>query len=69
MNEIPPQTELADYLGVTKKTVSEWTGAAYGPKRIRVGRRVFFRLSDVNEWVRQQPDTPSVATGIDRSGM
>lgn len=48
--------ELAVYLGVTLRTISEWKATSYGPRRVRVGRRVFFRISDVNDWIARQAE-------------
>lgn len=48
--------EVAEYLGVTRKTLSEWKASSYGPKRIQVGRRVFFRLADVNDWIKSRAE-------------
>lgn len=43
--------ELASYLGVKPRTVIEWRARGIGPHRIRVGRRTFFRRSDVAAWL------------------
>jgi predicted DNA-binding transcriptional regulator AlpA len=43
--------ELAESFGVTPKTVRGWNASGRGPKRIKIGRRVFYRQSDVAEWL------------------
>lgn len=48
--------EVAEYLGVSPRTIWEWKGTGYGPKRIRIGRRTWFRESDVQSWVANQDE-------------
>ena len=44
---------LAEYLGLPVQTVYKWgaTRPQKGPRRIRVGRYVRFRASDVERWL------------------
>lgn len=46
--------QLADYLQVPARTVYAWNTKGVGPKRIRVGREVRYRASDVEAWLKQQ---------------
>lgn len=43
--------ELASYFKVNVKTVIEWKAKDYGPKRIKIGRKTFFRGFDVINWI------------------
>lgn len=45
----PP--ELAAYLGVALATVYAMNHKGSGPRRIRVGRHVRYRKSDVDAWL------------------
>jgi excisionase family DNA binding protein len=44
-------TELARYLDLPVSTIYRWNHAGGGPKRLRVGKHVRYRLSDVNRWL------------------
>lgn len=43
--------DLADYLGVSKNTLSYWRLKGVGPQFLRVGRHVRYRPSDVENWL------------------
>lgn len=43
-------TGLADRMGVPKKTVYQWNYSGTGPRYIRVGRGVRYRVTDVVAW-------------------
>ena len=48
---IVSQEELAVTLGVTKTTLREWRRLKTGPAFVRVGKLVFYRRQDVEEWL------------------
>lgn len=48
------QKELAEYLQVPVRTIEDWRTREYGPKFLRVGRRVRYRESDVDAWLDAQ---------------
>lgn len=43
--------EVAQVIAVTEHTLSVWRSAGKGPKFVRLGRNVFYRLADVQAWV------------------
>lgn len=45
----------AQFMGVSEKFLA--THLLDGPKRLRVGSRILYRLSDVEHWMRQQEIT------------
>lgn len=53
----PPDLDLLDVhqlsatLGVPKATIYAWSTSGTGPDRIRIGRHVRFRRSDVDAWL------------------
>lgn len=55
--------ELAEYLGVSIKTIYEWRQTGRGPVGIRVGRHLKFAVSDVRTWLDEkresQPGRPA----------
>lgn len=42
--------DLAERQGVSPRTVEEWDRRGTGPKRMKVGRHVRYRLADVLAW-------------------
>jgi predicted DNA-binding transcriptional regulator AlpA len=44
--------EAAQFMGVSEKFLA--THLSDGPKRLRVGSRTIYRLSDIEDWMRQQ---------------
>jgi excisionase family DNA binding protein len=46
--------ELAAYLGRSRRTVLDWNSRGEGPKYLRLGRRVAYRPSDVERWLRER---------------
>jgi hypothetical protein len=43
--------EVADYLGVPARTLSQWRYLNTGPRWSKVGRHVRYRWADVESWV------------------
>lgn len=43
--------DLARLLGVTKETVFRWNSGGTAPRRLMIGRRVYYRRSDVRDWI------------------
>ena len=44
-------------LGVPVATVYAWRSRGQGPRGLKIGRHVRYRLSDVEEWVESCEDT------------
>ncbi|MGD2114479.1 MAG: helix-turn-helix domain-containing protein [Acidobacteriota bacterium] len=45
------QTEAAEFLAVSTRTLEGWRSSGGGPPFVRVGRRVRYRLQDLQEWI------------------
>ena len=59
--------ELAAYLGVPVPTIHDWNSNGLAPKRMRVGRYVRYRQSDVDEWLeRRAIETGEKAEPLER---
>lgn len=46
-----PAADLPAYIGLAKQTLARMRHEGKGPKFVRVGRRIFYRSSDVREWL------------------
>jgi predicted DNA-binding transcriptional regulator AlpA len=51
VDELYSVEDLARLFGVTKETVFRWNSGGTGPRRILIGRRVYYRSADVQEWI------------------
>ena len=47
-------TQVAEHLGVPITTLYGWKYKGYGPRTLRVGRHLRYRVEDVEAWVQQQ---------------
>ena len=52
---------LSAYLGIPVASIYRWRYLGQGPRGIRVGRHVRFRLADVERWLDEQADRPKGA--------
>lgn len=43
--------DLANMLGVSKRTVQRWEAYREGPPKIKIGRQIFFRVASVEAWL------------------
>ncbi|MFE9168292.1 helix-turn-helix transcriptional regulator [Streptomyces kebangsaanensis] len=46
--------EIAEYLGVPVKTLSQWKYRGTGPKMHKVGRHLRYRWREVDAWLDRQ---------------
>jgi excisionase family DNA binding protein len=49
--ELLTVAEVAAYLGVPISTIHFWRGRKQGPHALKVGKRLYFRASDVARWL------------------
>jgi excisionase family DNA binding protein len=54
MEKLLSPNELAVWLGVPRSTVYAWNYKGAGPKRIRVGKAVRYRPSEVERWLSER---------------
>lgn len=45
------EQDLMDLLGLKKETLAAWRGDKIGPDYVKLGKAVFYRKADVNEWI------------------
>lgn len=43
--------EVAEVLDVTPHTLAQWRAEKRGPSFVKLGRSVFYRRTDIEEWV------------------
>ncbi|WP_418887171.1 helix-turn-helix transcriptional regulator [Hyphomonas oceanitis] len=53
------RAEAAQFIGVDKCTLSRWFSEGVGPPRIKVGRRVLYLKTSIEEWLRSKEVSPS----------
>jgi excisionase family DNA binding protein len=46
-----PQGELAHFLNISQRTLERWRVEGTGPTFVKAGRRVLYRLEDVERWL------------------
>ena len=56
-----PEDEAARILKVKKQTPAAWRNRGQGPAYVKVGRRVFYRPSDLREWLGSRVVRPRAA--------
>lgn len=60
---------LAQTLAVSLSTVRRWRQFRNGPKFVRFGKSVRYRLADVEEWVAAQSQSAARSRGTGHSGV
>jgi len=45
------RNELAEFLGISARTLDRWHAQRRGPKRVQVGNFIRYRQSDVSAWL------------------
>ena len=51
LSEYMTPQELAEELGICKRTLDRWHASRSGPPRLTVGRKPFYRRSSVEAWL------------------
>jgi DNA-binding transcriptional MerR regulator len=46
-----PEHELANLLGVSRRTLRRWDALGLGPNRTKVGNRIFYRRATTERWL------------------
>lgn len=52
--ELLSRPEAAAHLGVSVSSLAHWSMAGAGPSFVRVGRRSWYRIADLNAWIAAQ---------------
>ncbi|MFH7338538.1 helix-turn-helix transcriptional regulator [Streptomyces sp. KHY 26] len=51
--------KAAEYLGISPNTLYVWRHRRQGPPSFRMGRRVMYRISSLDQWVHEQEASDS----------
>lgn len=57
-----PQEKLAEELGVTTWTLTNWRKIGKGPVYVRLDKRILYDRADVDTWLASRKVTPALAT-------
>lgn len=60
--------DVAERLNIPARTLQDWRFRGIGPRSKRIGNRVYYRESDVQEWLDQQFADTEAPTNTGRSG-
>jgi predicted DNA-binding transcriptional regulator AlpA len=55
--------QLARKLGLKPNTLAQWRLAGSGPQYVKIGRRVRYRVTDVQGWITAQNRQSTAASG------
>ena len=47
------QKQLAEYWGISERTLERWRSIGWGPRFIKIGVRVVYRMEDILEYETQ----------------
>ena len=53
--------QVPEFIGIQRQTMAKWRCDGAGPKFVRLGRRVFYRSSDLREWIDAQVRQNTIA--------
>lgn len=53
-DKLADPVEVADYLSVPVATLAQWRYLGTGPRFLKVGRHIRYRLRDVESWLADQ---------------
>ena len=59
--------QLAGELGVANDTLARWEARRIGPPCTRIGRKVLYRRTSVQDWIRAQEQVHPVRTSRGRA--
>lgn len=65
MTDHPPAlldtSTLSEHLGIPEVTLRAWRHRGQGPRHFKLGRKSFYKTSDVNTWLNNAYETTGTA--------
>jgi hypothetical protein len=62
--DLMPEDEFLNTFDLTKATTQAWRSAGKGPAWLSVGRRIYYRRSEIDRWLREECErSPQPVTG------
>lgn len=58
MNDLLTTAEAAASLHIAPITLARWRAAGRGPNFVRIGKKLFYRPTDIDAWVDEQQQQP-----------
>ena len=55
--------KAAVHTGLTKSTLNKYRGTGYGPRYLKIGRRVLYDTADLDVWLDQHKRRSTADTG------
>ncbi|MPZ16580.1 MAG: helix-turn-helix domain-containing protein [Luteitalea sp.] len=46
-----PEDQFADEIGQSKRSIERWRRIGFGPRYVKLGRRVLYRRCDIDQWL------------------
>ena len=57
-DQLLTQEAAAAYIGVKPPTLASWRHFGRGPSYVKVGRRAFYKVTDIERWLNEQAVVP-----------
>lgn len=64
MDDLMKQPEVSAVTGAAIGTLKYWRHIGVGPKSFKVGKHVFYKREDVDQWMREQYAATVVGDGV-----
>lgn len=61
--------EAAEYLRTPRATLQWWRHIKRGPNYVKIGRRIFYRKSDLDDFIGENVRTPEVCDVLKAAGL
>lgn len=54
VQDLIPSRLLPKYIGISAQTLARWRHQGKGPKYLKAGKKVFYRVASIHEWLAAQ---------------
>jgi predicted DNA-binding transcriptional regulator AlpA len=60
------EAEICALLSITERTLENWYMKRVGPPRVKIGRRIFYRVSSVLKWLNAHEQGQATGNAVSR---